>query len=272
MRFAAAPISWGVCEVPGWGHQLAAGRVVREARELGFSAIEAGPEGFFEGPVDGLRIVAAFVAADDLAPLERQAAWLQAVGGEVLVMAAASGRPGYDTHDEPDPQTWRAIAAAQESASAHGLRFAVHPHFGTLVETAEQLELLLHVTTAGLCLDTGHLLLGGVDPLEVAKRHPGRISHVHLKDVDVRLAADVRDRRLGYRDAVSSGLYRPLGEGGAAIAAVLEALKAAHYDGWCVLEQDLVLASEPAPGGGPKGGVRRSLEFLRRLGLSPVCT
>jgi hypothetical protein len=27
-RIAAAPISWGVCEVPGWGHQMAAERVL----------------------------------------------------------------------------------------------------------------------------------------------------------------------------------------------------------------------------------------------------
>jgi inosose dehydratase len=43
---SGAPVSWGVNEVPGWGYQMSAERVLGEAASLGLSAIEAGPEGF----------------------------------------------------------------------------------------------------------------------------------------------------------------------------------------------------------------------------------
>jgi len=71
------------------------------------------------------------------------------------------------------------------------------PTSGRLIENRRQLDRLLHVTTAGICLDTGHLLLGGIDPLELARTIPERITHVHLKDVDLALAAAVRERRIG---------------------------------------------------------------------------
>src|SRR3954464_9933085 len=45
-RLAGAPISWGVCEVPGWGRQLAPERVLAEMAELGLRATELGPTGY----------------------------------------------------------------------------------------------------------------------------------------------------------------------------------------------------------------------------------
>src|SRR5213593_3652174 len=110
MRLAAAPISWGVCEVPGWGYQLERGRVLADAARLGLRDIEAGPPGFLPTDADetravlaryGVRVIGGFVTAvlhrperldAELASLERPAAWLAALGSEVLVLAAASGR------------------------------------------------------------------------------------------------------------------------------------------------------------------------------------
>jgi len=262
LKLAAAPISWGVCEVPGWGHQMSARRVLAEARALGFQAIESGPQGYLRGEPEGLRILGGFIAADRLRTLDAQARRLKAVGAEVLVMAAAAGHEGYEDRAEPDPQTWRAIARVQEICHAQNLGFAVHPHFGTRIETAAHLHRLLSVTTAQVCLDTGHLLLGGADPLAIP---PERVGLVHLKDVDGRLAEQVRERRLGYLAAVRQGLYRPLGEGDGDIRRIVRRLRDGGYQGWFVLEQDVVLESEPAPGQGPLEDVRRSLEFARAL-------
>src|SRR5438876_12010244 len=109
MRLAAAPISWGVCEVPGWGFQLARGRVLDDAARLGLREVEAGPPGFLPANArearalldkHDVRVIGGFVTAilhqDDrleaeLMALERHAAWLSDVGSEVLVLAAASG-------------------------------------------------------------------------------------------------------------------------------------------------------------------------------------
>src|SRR2546427_6198665 len=72
MKLAAAPISWGVCEVPGWGAQVSNARVLSDAAALGFRAIEAGPPGFLPASAAearrllegfGLRLICGFVTA-----------------------------------------------------------------------------------------------------------------------------------------------------------------------------------------------------------------
>ncbi len=283
MRLAAAPISWGVCEVPGWGLQLPPSRVLDDARRLGFDAIEAGPPGFL--PADagrakdfltrhGLRLVGGFVTAllhdrarltDELAAVERQVRWLAAAGAEVLVLAAASGRANYEEAAELAAHEWRqlleALARVAELSSRYALALAVHPHVGTAIERREEIERLIVESDVALCLDTGHAYIGGADSAAIAKAVPRRIRHVHLKDADASLAAAVRSRRIGYATAVARGLYRPLGDGDAGVDRVLAALKRSGYAGWHVLEQDQVLQSEPTEGNDPARAITRSRDF-----------
>ncbi|HLH69980.1 MAG TPA: sugar phosphate isomerase/epimerase [Candidatus Dormibacteraeota bacterium] len=257
-RLAAAPISWGVSEVPGWGHQMLADRVLREMRELGFGATEAGPPGWMPDTV-GLPVVAGYVAANQMEPVDRQAAWLAARGARLLSLGAADAREGYGAQLRPTSETWEAIRRLEEVCARRGLTAAVHPHFGSQIETSAHVNELLERTRVGICLDTGHFLLGGIDPTLVP---PERVVLVHLKDVDLALAAAVRDRRIGYHEAVRAGLYRPLGEGQAEIAKVVAWLEASGYGGWYVVEQDCVLCEEPPVGEGPVEDNRRSLEYL----------
>ncbi|HEX4211901.1 MAG TPA: TIM barrel protein [Candidatus Dormibacteraeota bacterium] len=257
-RLAAAPISWGVCEVPGWGHQMAPDRVLAEMQQLGLDATEAGPPGWFpDGP--RARIVAGFVAADDLEPVERQAAWLHAHGATVLSLGAGSAEGGYEARTEPDEATWEAVGRVEDVCRRNGLTAAVHPHFGTRIEGEADLRQLLHRTRVDVCLDTGHLLLGGADPTTIPI---DRVALVHLKDLREDLAVEVRARRLGYREAVARGLYPPLGRGDAPIARVIQRLERGGYRGLYVLEQDCTLEVDPPEGQGPIEDVRRSLEFL----------
>ena len=111
-----------------------------------------------------------------------------------------------------------------------------------------------------LCLDTGHLALGGCDPATLVGRVPGRIRHVHLKDVRPDIAAAVGAGTIAYADGVNRGLYVPLGEGSARIGAVLHALERAGYDGWYVFEQDVMLTRPPD---GPPAWIRASLDFVK---------
>lgn len=273
--------------MPGWGVQLEAERVLRELRALGFAATELGPPGFL--PTDparlrallethGLRLVAAFAAAvlheparreAELQALRETARSLAASGGEVLVLAAATGQDGYERGGELDAAAWRALleatSEAERLASAHGLTLAVHPHYGTAIEGAAQVARLLDSSPVRLCLDVGHLAVGGADPLEVARRANGRVAHVHLKDVEAGLARRVRDRALGYRDAVRAGLYTPLGKGSARIAEIVRLLEDGGYEGWYVIEQDLVLDDVPPNGAGPSEDAAHSLDFLKGL-------
>jgi len=137
---------------------------------------------------------------------------------------------------------------------------------GTVVETKADVEQLLELSPADLCVDTGHLLIGGTDPLELVRQVPDRVSHVHLKDVDTAVAGQVKNGELSYRAAVSQGLYRPLGAGDVPVADVVHTLEASGYRGWYVLEQDTALTDdEPPPGEGPVNDVRTCVEFMRSL-------
>jgi inosose dehydratase len=133
-----------------------------------------------------------------------------------------------------------------------------------MVETGEETERVLAGSKVGLCVDTGHLLVGGADPVALTRAHADRVVHVHLKDVDGAMAQQVVDGTLAFGDAVRAGMFRPLGEGDVDIAAMVRTLEAAGYDGWYVLEQDVMLDGPPE-GEGPVGDVRRCLDFLRSV-------
>jgi inosose dehydratase len=283
-RIAGAPISWGVCEVPGWGHQLSPGRVLAEMSQVGLTATELGPDGFLPAQPDamtrvlghhGLRAVGGFtplllhVAAHDPLPeVERLLQGYDATGAEVLVLSAVTGADGYDTRPVLDDDGWTVLLGNLDRlaglAASRGVRAVLHPHVGTMVETGEEVRQVLDGSRVSLCLDTGHLLIGGTDPAELARQAPERIAHVHFKDVDARLARQVQDGRLTYTHGVREGMYRPLGSGDVDVPAIVGSLRARGYDGWYVLEQDTILTGEPR-GDGPLADVRASAEHLRSV-------
>ncbi len=286
MKLAGAPISWGVCEVPNWGLQLAPDRVLSDMRALGVHATEAGPPGFL--PADpaaaralldsrGLRLVGGFVTAvlhesarraDELASVKRQARWLAAGGAEFVVLAPALAQTGYsgaaELGDAAWPTLFDGIDRVAEIADTAGLGVAVHPHWGTAIERRHHIERFLEGSAHALCLDTGHIALGAADPLKVARDAGPRVRHVHLKDVDGTLAGRVREGSVSYNDAVRTGLFRPLGDGAARIEDVLGELRKTGYAGWYVLEQDVMLDREPAPG--PPERIARSSAYARKHG------
>ncbi|NKZ03785.1 TIM barrel protein [Actinomadura latina] len=284
-RVAGAPISWGVCEVPGWGHQLAPARVLAEMRDLGLAATEFGPPGFLPAGAaeraallagHGLRAVGGFAPVvlhdPDRDPLPDVRRILAGFGVErsnerlTLVLAAVHGLDGYDERLVLDPAGWAALLGNLDriaaAAAAAGVRAVLHPHAGTMVERSDEVRRVLDGSGIPLCLDTGHLLIGGTDPGDLAARAPGRIAHVHLKDVDAGLAEAVRAGATPYTDAVRDGIYRPLGAGDIDIAGIIGSLEGAGYDGWYVLEQDMIIDAEPAAGAGPAADVRACVDFL----------
>ena len=284
-RIAGAPISWGVCEVPGWGHQLSAERVLTEMAEAGLRATEFGPDGFLpEDPGERrallkeyqLLAVGGFVPAvlhepdhDPWPAVAEALAGFTASGADLLVLAAATGADGYDSRPVLDAGGWRTLFTNLDRIRARavglGIRTCLHSHVGTMIETGEEVERLLDASDTPLCLDTGHLLIGGGDPAGLAARAPDRIAHTHLKDVDAALAERVRVGELTYYDAVCAGMYRPLGRGDADIAGVVAALEGNEYRGWYVLEQDTVLDAEPGRGAGPAADVRACAAYLEGL-------
>ena len=133
-----------------------------------------------------------------------------------------------------------------------------------MVETGPEVQRVLEGSAIALCLDTGHLLIGGTDPADLARQVPDRIAHTHLKDVDLAFARKVQAGRLTYTEAVREGMYRPLGQGDVDVAAIVEQLRGNGYDGWYTLEQDTILI-QPPTGEGPVADVRTSVDYLRSL-------
>jgi inosose dehydratase len=283
-KIAGAPISWGVCEVPGWGYQLGPDRVLAEMREVGLTATEFGPDGFLPTQPDamtrvldhhGLQAIGGFtplllhVAAHDPVPeVERLLQGYDASGADVLVLSAVTGAEGYDSRPALDDDEWMVLLAnldrLAELARQRGVRAVLHPHVGTMIETGEEVQQVLDGSWISLCLDTGHLLIGGTDPAELARQAPERIAHIHFKDVDSRLARRVHDGHVTYTQGVREGMYRPLGSGDVDVPAIVGSLRARGYDGWYVLEQDTILTEEPR-GEGPVADVWASAEHLRSV-------
>ena len=159
-RIAGAPISWGVCEVPGWGWQIDAATVLGQMREVGLVATEFGPDGFLpDEPEDkaktladrGLRAVGGFVPVllhdpshDPMPEIERSLAGFIAAGAGTLVLAAATGTDGYDERPVLDDSGWQTLLSNLDRldlvASRAGITATLHPHIGTMVETAEDVD------------------------------------------------------------------------------------------------------------------------------------
>jgi inosose dehydratase len=283
-NIAGAPISWGVCEVPGWGYQLGPDRVLDEMRQVGLLATELGPEGFLPSEPDqmatvlaqhGLRAVGGFTPLllhvpthDPVPEVERILVGYVASNASTLVLSSVSGQEGYDSRPELDDEGWRTLlnnlSRISGVAAEKGIRAVLHPHVGTMIENTAEVQRVLEGSSIALCLDTGHLLIGGTDPAELTRQAPDRIAHVHFKDVDAAKAKQVQEGHYTYSEGVKRGMYRPLGTGDIDVAAIVSQLTRRGYDGWYTLEQDTILEDEPR-GEGPVADVRTSADNLRAV-------
>jgi len=297
LQVANAPCSWGVIEnIEGQRYDYV--RVLNELKETGYVGTELGDWGFMPtdpDKLDGeltsrdLDLLGAWVTvylhdagrhAESEADAVRTAKLLAAVAGDsafiVLgndpytnpVRTKNSGRIKPE-HGMSDAQ-WQVFAdganrVAKAVMEQTGLRTIFHHHIGTWVETPEETARLLAMTDPeilGLCFDTGHWRFGGGDPVAGIKEHQDRIWHVHFKDCEPDIAAQSRVEEWDGVTSVEKGVFCELGQGEVDFPAVLEALRDINYDGWIVVEQDVI------PGlGTPKESAQRNRDYLRSLGL-----
>jgi inosose dehydratase len=284
INIAGAPISWGVCEVPNWGHQMEPSRVLREMSELGLGATEFGPDGFLPMQPElkasvlkehNMTAVGGFVPVilhradhDPVPAVKKELESYKAAGAKVLVLAANSGIDGYDAKlpvlSDADWQIlFNNLNRLQQAAAEVGVKAVLHPHVGTMIETQDHVMRVVAGSTIPFCLDTGHMIIGGTDPVAFAQNHAERVAHSHLKDVDLSWAKKVQSNELSYYDAVVQGMYRPLGQGDVDIRTIVRSLIKSGYTGWFVLEQDNVITAEPGVNQGPVADAKASVEFLR---------
>jgi len=253
-------------------------------REVGLMATELGPDGFLpREPAamasvlsqHGLRAIGGFTPLllhvrehDPLPEVDDILDGYAASGAQVLVLSAITGSAGYDTRPQLDEAGWQRLLAnldrVAKLVAERNVRAVLHPHVGTMIETGDEVQQVLAGSSISLCLDTGHLLIGGTDPAELARQAPERIAHLHLKDVDSTVAAKVQSGQLTYSEAVRQEMYRPLGQGDIDVLAIVRHVRAHGYNGWYTLEQDMILTEEPK-GEGPVADVRTSAEYLRTV-------
>lgn len=282
LHVAGAPISWGVCEVPGWGYQMPAERVLADMHQLGLTATEFGPDGFLPEEPDAkreflasydLQAVGGFLpvllhdpATDPMPSVDAFITNCLATGAGVMVLAASTGVDGYDARPMLDDLQWKTLLSNLDRIADHaaerGVTAVVHPHIGTMVEDSDDVQRVVDGSHIGFCIDTGHLAAAGADPVAITLANLDRVKHVHLKDVDTAKAAKVVAGELSFSDAVADGMWQVLGEGDVDIAAMIAALRGAGYQGWYVLEQDLMLKDGEPEGAGPITNVQKCLDYV----------
>jgi inosose dehydratase len=298
VRIANAPCSWGVIEGiegdrAGWV------RVVDEMAETGYVGTELGDWGFMPTDRDqlrgelgarGLTLIGSWVSVNLEDAAKRRASaddavrtgtQLANVGGPNAVVVLGNdpyGNPmrtkvaGRVTpeHGMTDDQ-WKVFAeganhVARRVMDEAGIRTVMHQHIGTLIETEAEARRLFDMTdpsVLGLCLDTGHWTFGaGGDPVAAVRELRDRIWHVHFKDCDPAVMEASRVNEWDGPTSVGHGVFCELGKGCVDFPGVLAALRDIGYDGWIVVEQDVL------PGmGTPRESARRNRDYLRSIGV-----
>ncbi|MBC5806495.1 MAG: hypothetical protein DLM53_11410 [Candidatus Eremiobacter antarcticus] len=286
IEVGTASVNWGFDPLYTWVQPPPFDRLLDEMAAAGYSGTEISyhfPDDIvaLRAQLDhrGLRAAASFKALDlrdatkhdaAIADVARAANRLAGLGSHVVIISdepsahrlAVAGRVSADGSDALDDGGWRSMAIGLnrlgDLLSGRGFRAVFHPHVGTYVETRAEIDRLCASTDPaliGLCPDTGHLAYAGASSEDVFRDYAQRIGYVHLKDVDGRLLAHVRDQRIGFAQAVKLGLFVELGSGMVSMQAIFGALTAAGYRGWVIVEQDA-----PAQ---PLEAAKRNRQYLR---------
>jgi inosose dehydratase len=275
---AGAPVSFGVFELTPEGSEVITPDAMGEAlQSAGYTGIDLGPVGYLGRDAELRGRLARF-------DLELAGGWIQLPFGDdeafsaalpgldeaLRVFAEASeagpGRLALPTladsgslarvaypgrGAEVDPLA--ADAAARLYANVDrvagivrsaGFEPTFHHHAGTFVESPDEIDAFLAATDVSLTLDTGHLVIAGGDPVDAVRRWGARINHLHLKDVDSSRLAEILAAGGGMAEVWSGGSFVAFGRGDVDLAGVMALVAASDYDGWVVVEQDVLNAPD----------------------------
>ena len=294
IKIGNAPCSWGVefaddPRNPSWQE------VLRQNAEAGYKGIELGPVGFM--PEDP-SVLADALAEHDLEliggvvfrPFHDPSAWDDVMDGSVrtckalvahgarhLVLidsisprrAPTAGRASEA--EQMDMAEWTAYSdrirtIAKMGAEEYGLTVGIHAHAAGFMDFEPELERLLDEVDENIlkiCFDTGHHSYAGFDPVAFMKRHIGRISYMHFKDIDPKVKADVIENRTGFYDACGQGIFCNLGEGDVDFPMVRQILLDNGFEGWCTVEQDC----DPEGDTSPIDDARANRQYLESIGF-----
>jgi inosose dehydratase len=300
IRVANAPCSFGAFEitvgvlpnVPRADEVLAA--IVR----AGYEGTELGPPGFLGDETTlranlerhGLALAGGYIPVAFSEPERRQeglAATAQtldlfeaagATGARPVLADAGSARraanPGRAEADRSlglDDAEWSRLAEGVERVAAYargrGFEPTFHPHTGTFVEAPWEIERLLELTDVGLVLDTGHVALGGGDPVRALVDWTDRIDHVHVKDYRRSVLDSVLAERADMAEAWRRGVFCELGAGDVDLDGFFRALRGSGYSEWLVVEQDRIPRPDEDPAEAAEAQLRNRRWLAEHAGL-----
>jgi inosose dehydratase len=179
------------------------------------------------------------------------------------------GRAALDPSVGLDDAGWRRFAEGLARTVARcrerGYDPTFHHHTATYIEAQWEIERLLEVSDVGLCLDTGHLLLGRGDPITAVRDWGARINQVHLKDAKLAKLEEIVAEAAPVEEIWRRKAFCALGDGDIDVAQVLQELTGIGYSGWLVVEQDVL--PDPADPEQPARDQKRNREYLRAHGL-----
>ncbi|MDH2444888.1 TIM barrel protein [Amnibacterium sp. CER49] len=272
---AGAPVSFGVFELtdPAAMASLPGpDRVCEVLAGAGYTGIDLGPVGFlgtgaeleerlrrfglglaggwidlpfsdderFAAALPLLDVALAAFAAGAAAPSPRPPKPTLADSGDASRKASPGGGAGLSLTGERLERFAGNVRTAAARIRAAGFEPTFHHHVGTYVETPDEIDAFLAATDVDLTFDTGHLLLGGGDALAGWRRWASRINHLHLKDVDLSVLQAVQARHGDMVDVWASRAFVPVGDGDLDVGAIVDAVLADGFDGWLVIEQDVL--------------------------------
>lgn len=275
IQIANAPVSYGVFELsrPDLVRLPEGEQLAQWIEDAGYQGIDLGPVGLLgTGPdlVDRLRrhrlelaggwvdlpfsgdqedfaramgdldaILDVFATAADagqvLAPLPTLADT-----GDAARRARPGGAPELMLHGDRWERFAERVGIAAERVRSRGLEPTFHHHACTYVETPAEVDALLAVTDVGLTFDSGHLLIGGGDPLSDFRRWRDRINHLHLKDARTDVLGEAMKDDDPMRSVWEKRVFVPLGDGDLAMDDLVQEVVDSGYDGWLIVEQDVV--------------------------------
>lgn len=265
--YGTNPIAWSNDDDRSLGAHITLEQCLGEAAKIGFDGIEKGHKFPQEAQAlkavlepHGLRYVSGWHSLnlltrsieEEKAAMQPALDLLKALASKVIIVCETSNAIHGDDAlplgrrpvlEEPRWEVFGAgVEALAEHAAAQGIALVYHHHMGTVVQTEDEIDLLMDYTGphTKLLLDTGHCLFGGGNPERVAQKHMARVGHIHAKNVRPAIAAQVADEDLSFLEAVRRGVFTVPGdmEGGVDFVPVLKIAAGHGYDGWLVIEAE----------------------------------
>jgi inosose dehydratase len=303
LTVANAPVSYGAFELTvGIDPATPDGvQVLDEVHAAGYAGIDLGPVGYLGAggqladrlAARGLGLAGAYLElpyADDAAldrvlpELDAMLDTFDAVAGRLpgppphpTIADAGSparranpGRAHADRSLGLDDDAWQRFAVGLrrvlDRCRGRGYEPTFHHETGTFVEAPWEIQRVLELTDVQLCLDTGHFLIGGGDPVGALRQWAGRINQVHLKDADRARMAAVVEAGSPVEAIWSQEVFPRLGTGDLDVDGVLDQLRGNGFAGWLVVEQD-TLPRTPERFAQAASDQVANREFLRARGL-----